>query len=355
MKRVRVLHLLNELRPSGMERMLVSGRDAFTDLHVDISILGNGKQHPYAGALRASGYAVTTEAAPFHRLPLTVLRRHLRDTAPDVVHLHSESHYLESVLRLKLVAPSLPIVRTVHNVFPATGRWFISRTAQAALADRFVAALIAPSDDVAENERRLGRRADVVFNWVDDKFFALQASVSNRAGSIGAQPLKVAVVGNCSPIKNHEVVLRAAVDQGFRVDHVGNEDGASPTERALLAELSSLGLLSRRGPGDPETALAESDVFAMPSLHEGMGVALAEALVVGLPAVVASAPGLEWARRQPGVTTADPHDPQWGALLRRAAIGSQDARPSGFDFSASRGAAEYAAIYRRILERRGGR
>ena len=62
----------------------------------------------------------------------------------------------------------------------------------------------------------------------------------------------------------------------------------------------------------------------MPSLHEGMPVALAEALVVGLPSVVSDAPGFRWASVLDGVT-ALPHDvDQWTRAIPLAVSAGRD-------------------------------
>src|SRR5262249_51965855 len=103
------------------------------------------------------------------------------------------------------------------------------------------------------------------------------------------------VVGNCSPIKNHTVLLRALARQASRdwlLLHAG-EEAPERDERTLTA---SLGIADRvRFVGvvsDMTPLLHASDCFVMPSLREGLSIALLEALGVGLPALLADTPGL---------------------------------------------------------------
>lgn len=345
MKGLRVLHLLGELKPSGMERMLVSGADEFARQDVHGHVIGVGADHPYGDAIAAAGYAVTTTRHPLHTFNgRAVLRRVLSEFTPDVVHVHAEGNYLQTILSLRSISLRMPLVRTVHNVFDAHGKWFWSRFAQAVVGDRMVRALVVPSPDVAENERRFGRRPRVVYNWVDDRFF----DVALRRGQLNqsSEAAPVVLVGNCSEVKNHELVLRAALSTGRAVAHIGSEAGAGSSERRSLDELEEAGLLVARGVSDPAEALLMGGVFAMPSLHEGMPVALAEALVAGLPAVIADAPGLRWAAGFPGVTVVSSNRPEdWADAFELV-----DPEPSAstVDFRAARGTAEYSAIYRAV-------
>jgi glycosyltransferase involved in cell wall biosynthesis len=331
-----------------MERMLVSGAGGFDSLGVEGYVLGVGRQHPFERAIRDAGYSVSTTDRALHTPGgRQVLERLLAEVDPDVVHIHTEGRYLQTVLAVRKSDRRLPVVRTIHNVFDARGRWFLRRAVQALIADRLVSALIAPSPDVAANEVRFGRRVRVIYNWVEDRFFEL---ATQRMPGTLPPTAPIVIVGNCSKIKGHEVVLEAALLGNLSVVHVGAEDHAAMTERGLLERLDHAGLLVGRGVGDPAAALVAGRVFAMPSRHEGMPVALAEALVVGLPAVVSDVPGLRWAAGQGGIVALGTREPaEWAERLREP-VGTGGA-PT-IDFHAARGTAEYAEVYRAVISRR---
>ncbi|WP_181427424.1 glycosyltransferase [Curtobacterium sp. MCPF17_011] len=334
-----------------MERMLVSGAASFADLEVNGHVVAVGVHHPYESQIRAAGYSVSTTREPL-RSPRGrhFLKRVFSEFQPDVVHLHTEGNYLQNVLAIKRVDRTLPIVRTVHNVFAARGKWFVSRLLQATVADRLVHAVVVPSRDVALNEKRFGRRVRVIYNWVDSHFFELAGARASKQPPGTLEP--VVIVGNCSWIKNHDLVLQAALLGRLHVAHVGSEEHAESSEKRILEQLERAGLLLARGPGDPSAALVGGGVFAMPSLNEGMPVALAEALVVGLPAVVADAPGLRWSASEPGVRMLSKQGPAaWAEALRTA---SRDDSTLTIDFHPRRGTAEYAEVYRAITTRHGG-
>jgi glycosyltransferase involved in cell wall biosynthesis len=114
---------------------------------------------------------------------------------------------------------------------------------------------------------------------------------------IGGKELLIVAIGNLYPVKGHLVLLRALA--------LLEQDGATPSwrlaiagrggeEAALRAFIESRGwaqrvtLLGFRD--DPADVLAAADVFALPSLSEGLPLALAEAMWAG-KAIVASRTG----------------------------------------------------------------
>lgn len=355
-RKIRVLHVMSNLRPSGMERMLVSGAPYMLTAEFEHSIVGIGEEHPYSSVLEDAGYTVHALSAPGRLTRWSALTRVIRSDRPDIVHIHTEGSYLPTVIVARLALGSRgAVVRTVHNVFLARGRWLWSRWLQARIADTLVAAMVAPSPDVAENERGLGRSAQVVYNWVDDAIFELrearQRSKSERIA--GSRPV-AAIIGNCSETKRHELALAAIEQLGHELIHVGMEDGASLEETARLARMADSGRLIHRGAGGPDRALSEGDYYVMPSRNEGMGVALAEALVCGLPSVVSDSPGLRWARNQPGVISVSDSPAEWARAIEAVAANGEPSQ-STIDFSARRGASEYEEVYRAALRGKRGR
>ncbi len=362
--RLRVLHILGPLRPSGMERMLVSGSQYFADEGVDGTIYGLLEGSTFAAELRTAGYEVVLGERIASSLQAAQFFRELvRDGRFDVIHIHTEADYLRTVavVRWSVGFRHVAIVRTVHSTFLASGRWRLSRMVQAAVGDKLVGSVVAPTPDIALVEHGIGRRCEVIYNWVDDRFFELRkrriferkkrAVVST---SSGPDALVAIIVGNCSNIKRHELALRAARDVGLQIVHIGDEQGASRDERLLLDELERAGKLLSRGVRAPDQSLVDADVFLMPSRHEGMSIALAEAITVGLPALVSDAPGFRWADEIPGVRLLSDSQANWRDALRASQdsnLKSQQVGQPSVDLSAKRGVGEYSALYRRLVVR----
>ncbi|MCQ6271131.1 glycosyltransferase [Pseudarthrobacter sp. R1] len=341
---MKIVHLMGALRPSGMERMFLSASIHFRAAGVETIIVGQGSDQPFAQYLTQAGYRV--EVVPSVKTYggakawATLLRR-LR---PDVVHIHTEGAFVVSVLVARASLPGTPIVRTVHSIFRPTGKAKLSRRLQGLAADKFVAAFVAVSPEVCENERSYNRDARTIFNWVDDTYFQAREVRTIQTGKPSA-----VIVGNSSPIKNQVLALQAVWNSGLDLYFHGDETGATKEEVTILDALEDEGRLRHRGTSDPRTSLLQGSVFLLPSRHEGLGIALAEALVVGLPAIVNNVPGLRWAHDFPNVTVLPIDQDLWNVAVksveRRPDIEETRANPLPIDLSPARGASEYLDLY----------
>jgi glycosyltransferase involved in cell wall biosynthesis len=240
-------------------------------------------------------------------------------------------------------------VRTIHNVFKPRGLRFLSRWIQALIADRLIDNLVAPSPDVAINEHRFLRSPKVIYNWVDDRLFDIAIRrQENLTPLTRDRPLVALIIGNCSAIKRHELAARAVLAARHNLIHVGSELNIGGEEAAILSKLEANMQLQGRGAQAPDSALFEADYFLMSSTNEGMSVALAEALVAGLPCYISDAPGLRWATVFPSVTVIPANQKDWNERLSEHTLESNQTicLPGTIDFHAKRGVDEYVISYR---------
>lgn len=349
---MRVLHVLNGLNPSGMERMLCSAVREFSARGIETAVLGQGDHHPFLREMRQAGLNVRIVPQLRSREGRRRFKHVLGEFRPDIVHIHTEGFFAPTVLIIRSQSPASRIVRTVHNVFQNVGGARASRQLQAFVADRFVDAFVAPSPDVAENEASYARRCRVIYNWVDPRYFDI-----GQRRSCEPEPNAAVIVGNSSRIKNQVVALRAVQQSGISLYMYGDESHASPEERRLLDELAMTGQLLHRGVGDPAEGLARGSLFLMPSLHEGMPVALAEAMVAGLRCLVSDAPGLRWSHKSERVRVVQGGASVWADAIMASGSDASvvkngeelDARSP--DFSVTRGVDEYTDVYRSVGRR----
>jgi glycosyltransferase involved in cell wall biosynthesis len=246
--------------------------------------------------------------------------RRIQRTIADAVERHNaevvQTHLLRAVelVTLPLRRPHRrAVVWTVHNAMldlradqvPGGQRWLLAakrvahRTAYRAGVRR-VDAVVAVSDDVAAAVRRGYRpphgRLVTIANGVDVERYPASRDPRLR-GRLGLDDNAkvVIVVAKLMRQKGHAVLLEAlsagAFDPGMQVLFVG--DG--PEREALVAETARLGLdhtvhfLGDRP--DVPALLAIADLFVLPSLWEGLPMALLEAMASGLPVVATKVAG----------------------------------------------------------------
>jgi len=114
-----------------------------------------------------------------------------------------------------------------------------------------------------------------------------------RAHGTGS-PLQLLAVGSIVPRKGYDVLVRALDslrDRDWRLAIAGADDRSPATALALRAQVATCGLAERvaiKGAISDRNLnqlYSSADIFVMPSLFEGYGMVLAEAMSRGLPIV----------------------------------------------------------------------
>jgi glycosyltransferase involved in cell wall biosynthesis len=298
---ISVLWLTKGLGPGGAERLLVTtarrrDRQRFS---VRVAYL-----LPYKSALVGE---LEAEAVPVmclgHRNVLdarwlAVLRRSLVRDPVDIIHAHNPV----MAVGARVVAHSLPrrfrprVVVTDHNVW--YGYMKVSRWADG-LTSRLDDARLTVSEAVrASLPAPIQRRSEVVLQGIEVEHVRSQrAERAAVRAELGLDPetLVVGTVANLRVQKAYPDLLEAALEVIERVPRVRFVAvGQGPLEAEVRALHARLGLGDRflllgHRP-DAVRIMAACDVFVLASLYEGLGVAVMEALALGLP-VVATAVG----------------------------------------------------------------
>lgn len=361
---MKVLHILNELRPSGAEVMLRIAGPLWKEHGVECGVLATGAAvGPFADQLAQAGYTI-------HHLPRTKTPAHfmavarlVREHGYSVVHQHVEgAGYWYSTAAL---AASAGVVRTIHNNFLFSGwlRWVRGFQRRHLSRRGVVFAAIAPGVQ-ANEKQRFGLPTRLVINWIDDRFMApasgAERQKARRQFGFSDNDFVLVSVGNCSHVKNHSLVLDAMARCSdlaqLRYLHMGVEEEGEPERRhAGTLGLGQRVLFAGWSP-DALPALRAADAYIMPSLFEGLTLAALEALATGLPALLAASPGLKDLEAFfPNLLYFDLHAQNAEQAIRTLAGEGPDARTERgraypgickSHFSARRGVNDYVQLYK---------
>jgi glycosyltransferase involved in cell wall biosynthesis len=134
-------------------------------------------------------------------------------------------------------------------------------------------------------ERKIGisKNHSVLYNYVDDKFFRIKRDAYKHQ-----KPIRIISVGNLRPEKNYEFIIEN-ISKFKSNDIILDIYGVGALEKELqeiisLESITNINLMGASNCIDVE--LANYDLFLMASKYEGFGIALAEAMAVGMPVVV---------------------------------------------------------------------
>lgn len=366
----RILVLIKGLGRGGAEQLLVSAAP-YRDIErfaYEVAYLLPEKD-ALAGDLEEQGIPVHclggTGTAWIGRL-----RRLVRERAIDLVHAHLA--YTAIGARLGLGWTGVPLVYTEHIVWecyhPAT-YWanlltFARNDHVFTVSDRvrhsirYPAALRLLSRPPVETLYH-GLDPAAVARWADEDG---SQRVRSELGVASDAPT-VVTVANFKAHKGYEYLLQAAEQVRGAIPEVRFVlVGQGPLEAEVRDGVRRRGLDGtvvfaghRR---DVPRILSACDVFALASLHEGLSIALLEAMAVGTPPVVTDVGGLAEvvADGEHGLVV-PPRDPEALASSIRSLLGDPQlrrrlgraarARAASFDIRASVRRAE--AVYQRLL------
>jgi glycosyltransferase involved in cell wall biosynthesis len=288
----------------------------------------------------------------------------------DVVHFHTARAH---ALALWLGTGGTPArVVTRRMDYPPAPRSY-ARLLYNRRVDRVVA-ISSAIRDVLVAAGVEAARITVIPSGIDVERFAAAEGERERvrrdAWGVDAADCVVLVVGALVERKGHAVLLaaaRALADQGVRLRYVFCGDGVE--RRALEARARDLALGARVHflgfRRDVPALLAGADVVAVPSLHEGLGVAALEAMAAARAVVASRVGGLvEVVRHGTTGWLVPPGDAAVlaaalaaaaGDAAQRRAFGAAGRARVAAEFTMARMAAANEAVYREIVEASGPR
>lgn len=338
-----------DLRPSGLGVYARALARALVDLHPDLVVYtSRPEEMPLARPIPPWGEPSRGGTGHLWRLlwTQTGLPRRTHADQADVL----LNTLPEGPLRLRL---RLPQVSVVHDLIPLfypeefpRQQWYFRAFVPAVL--RASRAIIADSqqtaDDVARHYRIPPERITVVPPGVDFTRFRPHHGGDAVASRFGLQRY-VLFVGNVRPHKNLQVLVEAVarIDAEVALAVAGYRD---PRYWPLVAaRIERLGLTDRVRVLDyvPEEILpalySAAIAVVVPSLYEGFGLPVLEAMACGAPVIASTAGGLREAVGEAAIRV-DPGDAEALAAQLRRVIGDAGLRAD----LASRGLAHARAF-----------
>jgi len=302
-----VLHVASGDRWAGAEvqlHTLLTHLNTRDNLKVRAVLLNEGEA---AVRLRASGIPVDIldESQIGSPRIFLGLRQLLRRYRPQVIHTHRQK---ENVLVSLANATTLyaPCVRTVHGAPEHVPPWSQPHKRLFRWADLFVGRylqkrIIAVTRDLGSQLRDFfpATKVTVIENGVDVEAISAQAKVTADFRLAQPQHQHIGIVGRLDPVKRVDIFLGMAAELLKRnlllplAFHIFGE-GPLRTQLGELVQRHQLNdaVTFHGHRQDIHTCIASLDVLIMCSDHEGMPMAVLEALALGTPVIANRVGGL---------------------------------------------------------------
>ena len=315
---IRVVHLIEALGPGGAERLLYTNLKHFDPQRVRSTVI---TVYPHATHWLEPITALGVPVVPLNcrnvrEIPkgIRTLRTWLLANQPDLIHSHLWAANIIGRVAGRLTGT--PVISSVHNPDHEAEAWAdgadvsLTKRRMVRALDRWTAhvgsnRLIAVSEYVRQSaNRHLGvslNSIELVYNPIDTDLLQAAPATSRsellRACGLPSDTFILLNVARVSPQKGLLYALRALPSILERYPSAHLVSVGATTDPSWLAQLEqeakTLGLTDHfhvlGGRRDVIDFLRACDVFIFPSLYEGLGIALIEAMAAGCACVASSA------------------------------------------------------------------
>lgn len=296
---MKILHLATHMNIGGISNYILNLSTALKGKGIESVVASNGGD--LEGELKKIGIAhirlnirTKFELSPKVMMSIIAVKSMVRRERPDIIHAHTRVSQV--VASFVSRSAGIPYVTTCHGFFKKRMRGLFDTwgTRVIAISEQVKTHLI---KDLGVNEDRI----ELIYNGIDSSRFLCDYSAqelvrAKAALGLGEGPV-IGTIGRLSPVKGQEFLIRAMDDAALKRSNtrcviVGN----GPDENMLKGLARSLGLDDRvyffRADTDTRKYLTAMDIFVLPSLQEGLGMALLEALASGRPCIASRIGGL---------------------------------------------------------------
>ncbi len=301
----RILHFIGGGELGGAEELLLTLMKLLDQERYEAQLICLC-QGPFAELARQHGFkaAVIPMRHKFDLSTIKPIRQYLHENQIDLVHTHGVRANL--VARTAAKKEGLPVVTTFHSVL----RYDYDSVFKALLAkyltivtnkytDRFIAISRAIKKEILEMGVPDNKIA-VIHNGLDISKYAEPRNPLETGRELGLNPDKytVAVIARLHPVKGHQYFLQAAreiLNKGVNAQFLIIGEGIYRDKIKLW--IKDLGLeeaVIMPGYYSPiENIYGLCDVLCVPSLMEGLGMVVLEAMHFKVPVVASNIGGIK--------------------------------------------------------------
>lgn len=294
MKRIKILHLVEDLKIGGLERVIesiVTGLDK-DRYDAEVWCLAHGGE--IAEDLIKKGIIVKILGMKSYYNPLKIVALSGLIRKEKIKVLHTHGYFASTFGRLAAILARVPIIIAhVHSTYYGYSRRnVLIERFLSFFTDKIVCVSVAVQNFALEVERINKRKALVIYNGIDGpNSFKNELSVNRKSFGISDSDIVLITVASLTAHKGHSVLIDAMHILAQKYKNLSLIIvGDGPLRNDLFEYVKRLGLdrsiIFTGLRKDIYSLLNLSDIFVLPSLErEGLGIAIIEAMACDLPLV----------------------------------------------------------------------
>lgn len=286
-----VLHVLTALDFGGVEsqmRLIAAHAQSMGRLHAFCAIGPGGAVLRDLQAMGAQAHALNCKVAIPSPWALFGLWRHIRRLRPEIVHLHGAEANFHGAIAARLARVRVVLAEEVgvprhsaraRRIFA----WAYRR------CDRVIAISEAVKAEIVALGEAEAAKIEVIYNPFEPQSFRPSPPRGDR--------LEIGFVGRLEPVKNPMAAVEAmallrARGIAARLHLIGDGSQRQALEQRIAGlDLDGAVVLAGFQPR-PFDHLHDCHLYLQPSLTEGFGLAICEAMSAGLPAIATAVGGV---------------------------------------------------------------
>jgi glycosyltransferase involved in cell wall biosynthesis len=301
MDKIRLMHVIEDLGVGGLERVVVTICRTIDRSRFEPSVLvlrGSGALAPELEELGVEVIDIGGAPGKGDYFAFRKVAREARERRIDVFHTHNTLPLFDAFPAARLIGARGHVHTDHARHFPDKLRYMVAEH----FASYFLDKIVAVSDDTKKNlvhyEKISPSRITVIPNGIDSERFTRPVDVAAIRAALGLSSGPVIGLGARLTEQKGVIYLLHAVVQlraqypGLQVLVAGTGDQEDHLKRAAseLGIASAVHFLGVRL--DLPELVRAFDVFVIPSIWEGLPMALLEAFAAGTPVVASEVGGI---------------------------------------------------------------
>jgi len=297
MKKLKVLEIIGDSTLAGAPRHLLSLLENFD--YKKFSLFVISPPGPLAGQIKAIHETIDLEIIPMHsKFNITTIkeiRAHIKQVKPDVIHVHGTR--AGSLARLAAIGLKPPVIYTEHlwtknyhlsswfaNNLQILGLWFLDM-----FTDFNIAVSQAVKDFMVEGQVTRSEKVKVIYNGIDlpekkAKIFSKKDIVLGTVGTLNYQKgIQYLIQAMPKVLKEFPHTELTIVGEGVFKDHLKQLVKKMKLEKSV----TFTGFVK-----DIDDEMIKFDIYIQPSISESFGLAIIQAMSLGVPVVATNTGGI---------------------------------------------------------------